>query len=133
MSVRNQHSEPPHSLKMRFQIGASLIPPFALLYIASRAGWIPIDRKVWLATMPIALLVGMLFPDLFATWHRLFSAGQSWLGHRLLKLLFAIVFLLTIMPIALWLRLRGRSFLEPPSDGSYWSPPRQTGSMKDQY
>ena len=42
---------------MRFQIGASLIPPFALLYIASRAGWIPIDRKVWLATMPIALLV----------------------------------------------------------------------------
>jgi len=118
---------------MRFQIGASLIPPFALLYLGSRAGWLPAARKAWLVAMPVALLVGMLLPHLFVTWHRLFSAGESWLGNRLLKLLFATVFLLTILPIALWLRLRGRSFLEPPSGESYWSPPRRTGSMKDQY
>jgi hypothetical protein len=133
MSAGKQRPQPPLSLKVRFEIGASLIPPVALLYLASRAGWIPTPSKTWLAAIPVALLVGMLLPHLFLTWHRLFSAGQRSLGYRLLKMLFAIVFLLTVMPIALWLRLRGRSFLEPHSHKSYWSPAKQTGSMKDQY
>lgn len=133
MFARKPPPQPPLSFKMRFQIGASLIPPFALLYLASRAGWMPAAPKVWLAAMPVALLVGMLLPRLFAPWHRLFSSGHSWLGHRLLKLLLALVFLLTIVPIAVYLRIRGRSFLETASRESYWLPPRTGGSMQDQY
>jgi hypothetical protein len=121
------------TFKERFQIGASLIPPFALLWIATRAGWLHAPAVLCLAAMPAAVILGMLLPRVFAGWHRVFSAAQRWVGNRLLRVLLAIVFLLTILPIGLWLRLRGRSFLEHASADSYWTPARPPGSLKNQY
>lgn len=121
------------SLRERFQIGASLIPPIALLWIASGMGWLALPAKALLIAMPCAVAIGMLLPAAFAGWHRAFSAGQRWLGHRLLKLILGIAFLLTILPIGLWLRLRGRSFLQAPAGDSCWTPARPPGSLKNQF
>lgn len=117
----------------RFQIGASLLPPIALLWIASRRGWIPVPPGIFLAAMPGAVVLGMLFPTAFLGWHRTFSRIQRWVGARVLALLLGVVFLLTLLPIGLWLRARGRSFLEPESSETYWVPVRPPGSLKNQY
>ena len=127
------NSDVRRSLKDRFQIGASLIPPMALLWLASRNGWIPVPSWICLAALPGAVALGMLLPGVFAGWHRLFSHGQSWAGHRLLAGLLGLAFILTIIPIGLWLRFRGRSFLEPPTQGTYWVSARPPGSLKNQF
>ena len=75
------------SFRDRFAIGASLIPPVALLMIANRAGWVPGSPRAFLAGMPVAVGLGMLFPTLFEPWHRGFSRMRSWLGGRLVFLL----------------------------------------------
>ena len=121
------------SLRDRFQIGASLIPPVALLWIASRNGWVPIHPRVAIVAAPAAVALGMLFPVAFSVWHRLLTRVQNWVGARLLSALLGLAFILTILPIGLWLRARGRSFLEPASQDTYWVPARPPGSLKDQY
>lgn len=121
------------SLSDRFQIGASLLPPIALLWLASRRGWIPVPPGVFLAAMPGAVALGMLFPGAFFGWHRIITRIQSWMGARVLALLLGSVFLLAILPIGLWLRARGRSFLEPESSDTYWVSVRPPGSLKNQY
>jgi hypothetical protein len=121
------------SFKERFQIGGSLIPPVALLWIGSRIGWVPISSKLLLIAMPCAVVIGMLLPGIFSGWHRLFSAAQRWLGHRLLKVILGIAFLVTILPIGLWFRARGRSFLDRSRSDSYWAPARRPGRLKNQF
>lgn len=117
----------------RFRIGASLIPPFALLWVASRRGWIPLNPWWCLAAMPLALLTGLLLPSAFAGWHRGFSRVQSWIGHRVITVLLGMVFILVVLPVGLIFRLRGRSFLELPPGESYWKPARPPGSLRDQF
>ena len=133
MSKSATNSSAPHSLSERFQIGASLIPPIALMWIGSRSGWIPISSRACLTAMPVAVLIGMLLPQVFSGWHRFFTAVQGWLGHRLLAGLLAVAFLVAVVPFGLWMRTRKRSFLEPTSHDSYWVPARPPGSLKNQF
>lgn len=121
------------TLGERFRIGASLIPPFALLWIASRRGWIPLPPAWCLISMPVALALGMLLPKVFAGWHRGFSAVQSWIGRRLVFLMLAIVFLLVVAPVAVVLRLAGKSFLGEKAAESYWVKVRPPGSLTTQF
>lgn len=123
----------PRSLRERFEIGAALIPPLALLWIAGRKGWLPVGSQWQLVAMPIAVAIGMLLPQVFAGWHRGFSRVQSWLGRRLLVALLGLIFILAVLPVGLWMRLRGRSFLEPPGGDSYWVKPSPPGSLKNQF
>ena len=122
-----------YSLGERFRIGASLIAPVALVWLASRRGWLPLTPWWCLAALPAALLVGMLLPGAFAGWHRVFSAVQSWIGHRLVMLLLGIVFVLVLVPVGLVLRARGKSFLDGPRADSYWKPARKPGSLREQF
>jgi hypothetical protein len=123
----------PHTLGERFQIGASLIAPVALLWLASRKGWLPLTPWWCLAAMPAVLVVGMLLPGAFAGWHRGLTALQSWIGRRLVALLLGFVFVLVLVPVGLLLRARGKSFIDGPRADSYWKPARPPGSLRDQF
>ena len=121
------------TLWQRFEIGASLVPPLALLWIASRKGWIPPGGPWSLIAMPTAVVIGLRFPAAFAGGHRGLSRVQSWIGKRLLAALLGLAFVVAVLPMGLWLRARGRSFLEPPPGDSYWTTPRPPGSLKNQF
>lgn len=115
----------------RFRIGASLIPPFALLWLAARKGWIPADPRWPLFAMPAALLAGFLFPAVFAPWHRGFERVQSAVGRRIVAVLLGLAWLLVVLPVGLVLRLSGKRFLESAPRDSHWVPARPYGSLLD--
>ena len=117
----------------RFHLAASLLPPFALIWLASRHGWVPLPPPLCLAAMPVVLVIGLLIPRAFTGWHRVFNRGQRWLGGYLLTALLGLAFIVGILPVGLWLKFRGRSFLAPPPGDSYWVPVTPPGSLKDQY
>ncbi len=123
----------PHNLGERFRIGASLIPPFAILFLSGRRGWIPVTPWVGLGGMLLGLASGMLLPATFEPWHHGFSRVQAWIGRRIVAVLLGIVFLLVVMPVGLVLRLRGKSFLDGGRRDSYWHPVRPPGSLKDSF
>ncbi|MEN9674341.1 MAG: hypothetical protein RIS76_237 [Verrucomicrobiota bacterium] len=124
-----------YSLGERLQIGASLIPPFALLWVAARKGWVGGDHRLYLAGMAGALLVGAALPTVFTSWHRGVSRLQSWIGHFLLAVILAAVFVAVVIPLGLFYRLAGKSFLNstPESSSSFWHPARPPGSLRDQF
>ena len=122
------------TLRRRFEVGSSLVPPLALLWLAGRKGWLTWDgRGLPFLVLPLAVGVGMLLPGLFVGWHRQFSRVQGWVGQRLLRGMLGLVFLVAVLPVGLWLRLRGCSFLEGPRGDSCWVPPRPPGSLRDQF
>jgi amino acid permease len=121
------------SLRDRFAIGASLIPPVALLMIASRAGWVAGSPRVYLAAMPVVLGLGMLFPKLAEPWHRRFSRMRSWLGGRLVFLLLLGVYGLAVVPLAFLMRLFGKRPLDVSRSGSSWVRSKGYGSLRDPF
>lgn len=123
----------PLPLRRRFEIGASLLPPLALGGLAGHRGWIPLPATAFVAAMPVALALGMLFPTAFAGWHQAVMKVQACLGRWLLALLLALAFVVAVLPVGLWLRLRGRSFLAAPEGDSFWTPCRSRGSLRDPF
>ena len=123
------------SLTERFETGASLVPPFALLWLAARKGWIPVEPRWCLTTMGFVFVVGMLVPHPFQGWRRGLRALQSWLGRHIVRQLLAIIFLVIVVPFGLLLRLRKKSFLEHSSGNatSFWLPARPSGSLRDPF
>lgn len=121
------------TLGERLQIGASLIPPFALLWVAARRGWIVGDSRIYLLAMLGALILGATLPSTFAPWHRGVSRIQSWIGRKLLALMLGTVFVLVVIPVGLLYRLAGQSFVAPSSGKSLWKPARAPGSLRDQF
>jgi hypothetical protein len=117
----------------RWPIGASLVPPLALLWLASRHGWVPLSPWLTFALLPAAVVLGALWPAPFRGWHRGVTRVQHALGRALVTVLLALVFLLVLVPTALVLRLRGRSFLETARRDSYWQPARPPGSWRDAF
>jgi hypothetical protein len=124
-------NRPPLTLGERFRIGASLIPPFAILFLCSRRGWIPLTPWIGLGGMLLGLAAGMLLPAAFEPWHLGFSRVQAWIGRRIVAVLLGMVFLLVVLPIGLLLRWSGRGFLDRGRQDSYWHPARPPGSLKD--
>jgi len=124
---------PAPSLRQRFEVGASLLPPVALGWLAARAGWLSVPPGWLLAAMPAVLAIGMGFPGPFMGWHQGVRRVQAWIGRHLLAALLGLVFLLVLLPIGWLLRLRGRSFLEAPSGDSFWTPSRPPGSLRDPF
>ncbi|MFO1457953.1 MAG: hypothetical protein U1G08_00990 [Verrucomicrobiota bacterium] len=123
------------SLTERFETGASLVPPFAILWLAARKGWMPAEPRWGLVAMGIALAVGMLVPHPFQGWRRWLQSLQLWLGRRIIRQLLALIFLLIVVPFGLLLRLRRKSFLEhnSPDAESFWLPARPPGSLRDPF
>ncbi len=121
------------SLRDRFAIGASLIPPVALLMIASRAGWVPGSPRAYLAAMPVVLGLGMLFPIFVAPWHRRFSRMRAWLGGRLVFLLFLGVYGVAVVPMAFLMRLVGQRPIDLSRSGSSWVRSKGFGSLRDPF
>ena len=121
------------SFRDRFAIGASLIPPVALLMIANRAGWVPGSPRVYLTVMPVAVGLGMLFPTLFEPWHRGFSRMRSWLGGRLVFLLLLGVYGIAVVPLAFLMRLFGKRPLDVARSGSSWVQSKGHGSLRDPF
>lgn len=121
------------SAGQRFQIGASLLPPVALLWAAARSGWVPVPPVACLVAMPLVVLLGLAIPEPFQGWHRGVQRIQSWIGHQLLALVLALIFVLILVPTGLLLRLLGRSFLEAPSGPSFWRRARPPGSLHDPF
>ncbi|MSU31622.1 MAG: hypothetical protein EXS25_02965 [Pedosphaera sp.] len=119
------------SLSERFQIGTSLLPPLALLWLGARRGWIDLPLWIPLAGMPLAVLTGMCFPLWFEPWHRGVKRIQSKIGRSIITGLMAGVFLLLVLPIGVFLRITGRRFLETKKQNSYWKPARKLGSLRD--
>ena len=117
----------------RWRIGASLLAPGALLWLAARRGWIPLPPRWGLAVMLGLFCAAFVAPRCFAGWYRAFSAGQSWLGRRLVALLLGLVFVVVMVPVGLILRWSGKSFLGGPSADSYWKPAQRPGSLRDQF
>lgn len=116
---------------LRFRIGASLIPPFALLWLGARKGWIPLDPRWPLFAMPAALAIGFLLPAAFASWHIAFERLQAAVGRRIVAGLLALVWCTVILPVGLLLRLFGKRFLETRPRESHWNPARPHGSLLD--
>src|SRR5262245_22415381 len=117
----------------RLRIGASLLVPFVVLWIASRSGWLPITPWWFLAAMPVAVVGGLLMPQVFSGWYRVFSSVQSWVGRRLFAVLLGIIFILVLIPIGIALRACGKSFLDRSRSDSYWRPTKASGSLRQQF
>lgn len=109
------------------------MPPFALLWVAARRGWVSVHPGYCLAAMLVALLVGTLMPGTFAQWHQGMTRVQSWIGQRLVGVLLGLVFIGVLLPLGMLFRLRGRSFMDAPTADSYWKPARAPGSLRDQF
>jgi hypothetical protein len=115
----------------RLRIGASLIPPFALLWLACRKGWIPLDPRGAVVAMPFVLVFGFLLPAPFTPWHRWVEKARSWIGRRLVFALLSLVWIVVVLPTSLVLRALGKRFLDPRRRESYWEPARPPGSLRD--
>lgn len=126
-------STKPRTFAERFQIGATLVPPFAVLWLASRKGWVPLPPVICLAAMPVAVLIGMALPGVFAPWHRFVSAVQSKVGRFILRIVLLAVFYLAVTPLGLLLRLSGKRFLDTADKGGSWVRSRPYGSLRDQF
>jgi len=122
---------PTYSTGERLRIGASLLPPFALLWLACRKDWISLDPRGALFAMPIALAFGFLLPAHFAPWHRVVEKAQSWIGRRLVFALLSLVWIVVLLPTGLVLRALGKRFLDPGRRESYWESARPPGSLRD--
>lgn len=123
----------PATLRDRFAIGASLLPPVALLMLAGRWGWVPIRPVACLVAMPVVLGIGMAFPGVFAPWHRRLSRIRSWLGGRLVFLLLLAVHGLAVIPLALLMRLFGQRPVDRARSGSSWVRSKGYGSLRDPF
>ena len=121
------------SLRNRFVSGASLLPPVALLMIASRWGWVPVSPRTCLVVMPLILGLGMLFPGAFESWHRWISRGQAWLGGRLVFLLLVGVYGLVLIPLAFLMRGLGQRPIDLSRSGSSWVRSKGYGSLRDPF
>ena len=121
------------TLGKRLQIAASLLAPFAVLWLLSRKHWLPLPSNWVLIAALAAFLTGVAFPRAFAGWHRVLSDVQSWIGRRIVMLLLAIVFVLVVAPFGIILRLCGKSFLELRPADSYWKKIRPSRSLRDQF
>jgi len=121
------------SLRDRFAIGASLLPPVALLMFAGRFGWVPVSPRACLVAMPLVLGLGMLFPGVFASWHRWISRGQAWLGGRLVFLLLVGVYGLVLIPLAFLMRGMGQRPVDLSRSGSSWVRSKGYGSLRDPF
>ncbi|HAB17167.1 MAG TPA: SxtJ family membrane protein [Verrucomicrobiota bacterium] len=120
-------------LSERLRIAGSLVAPAALLWLACRRGWLPWPAWWFSVAIPLSMFLGILVPQAFTVWYRLFSAIQSWIGQWLVTLLLALVFVLVLVPVGLILRLCGKSFLERSPAATYWKPARPPGSLKQQF
>jgi hypothetical protein len=120
-----------HPVVERLRIGASLLPPCALLWWCCRRGWVPFDPHLAVWTLPAALATGFLWPAPFLPWHRRVESVRSWLGGLLLRLLLLLVWIAAILPVGLALRLAGKRFLDPGKREGYWQPARPFGSLRD--
>lgn len=121
------------SLRDRFVIGASLLPPVALLMLAARWGWVPVPAWVFLTCMPPVLAVGMLLPQVFEPWHRRVSRGQAWLGRRLVFGLLLGVYVLAVVPIGFLMRRSGKNPLDLSRSGGSWVRSKGYGSLRDPF
>lgn len=121
------------SLRNRFVIGASLLPPVALLMIAGRCGWVPVSPRTCLVAMPLILGLGMLFSGAFESWHRWISRGQAWLGGRLVFLLLVGVYGLVVIPLAFLMRGLGQRPIDLSRSGSSWVRSKGYGSLRDPF
>ena len=121
------------SLRNRFVIGASLLPPVALLMIAGRCGWVPVSPRTCLVAMPLILGLGMLFPGAFESWHRWISRGQAWLGGRLVFLLLVGVYGLVVIPLAFLMRGLGQRPIDLSRSGTSWVRSKGYGSLRDPF
>ena len=101
--------------------------------IASRAGWVPGSPRAFLAGMPVAVGLGMLFPTLFEPWHRGFSWMRSWLGGRLVFLLLLGVYGIAVVPLAFLMRLFSKRPLDVSRSGSSWVRSKGYGSLRDPF
>lgn len=120
-------------LRDRLAIGASLLPPVALLMLASRWGWVPVRSTVWLAAMPLVLAVGMLSPGWFAPWHRGVSRVQAGLGRFLVRLLLRVIHALAVVPMGLLMRCFGQHPVDRARTGSSWVRSKGYGSLRDPF
>ncbi len=121
------------SLRDRFTIAASLLPPLALLMLAARCGWVPIPAWVFLVGMLPVLGVGMLFPRMFEPWHRQVSRGQAWLGRKLVFAALLGVYGVAVVPIGLVMRWVGKRPLDLSRSGSSWVRSKGYGSLRDPF
>ena len=128
-------SPPPPVVRLRDRciIGASLLPPVALLMLAARAGWVPVPVRYCLMAMPLVMGFGMLLPSVFEPWHRWLSRGQSWLGRRLVFLVLLAVYGLALVPIALLMRWAGQRPVDLARSGSSWVKSKGHGSLRDPF
>jgi hypothetical protein len=83
--------------------------------------------------MPLVLGLGMLFPGVFASWHRWISRGQAWLGGRLVFLLLAGVYGLVLIPLAFLMRGLGQRPVDLSRSGSSWVRSKGYGSLRDPF
>lgn len=128
------NAPPSHrSLRERFAIGASLLPPVALLLLASRWGWVGIPARVCLLAMPGVIGLGMAFPGFFAPWYRVFSRVRSWLGGRLVFGLLLGIHGLVVIPMGFLMRALGQRPIDGARSGSSWVRSKGYGSLRDPF
>ena len=124
---------PVHRLRDRFSIGASLLPPVALLMLAARWGWVAVSPRNCLLAMPLVLGLGMLLPAVFEPWHRWLSRVQAWCGRRLVFGVLLGVYALALVPIAFLMRWAGQRPLDLSRSGSSWVKSKGYGSLRDPF
>jgi len=123
----------PWSLRERLAIGASLLPPLALLMLAARWGWVPLRPLGLLGAMPLVLALGMLLPARFARWHRGLSRVQARLGRGVVLLLLRAIHLLAVVPLGGLMRLFGQRPVDLARTGSAWVRSKGYGSLRDPF
>jgi hypothetical protein len=130
--MRIRYSEEPGEWR-KFTWASVAAPTLLALVGAWRGRW-PwlVPAAVGAVALGVAL-VALLRPGLFRGWYR----GGRWFGHQMGRIMGAVVltvlFFLVLTPLALVLRLMGRSplVLKPdPGMASYWTPSRAPGEFE---
>ena len=130
--MRIRYSEEPGEWR-KFAWASVAAPTLLALVGAWRGRW-PwlVPAAVGSLGLGVALLA-LLKPGMFRGWYR----GGRWFGHQMGRIMGAVVltvlFFLVLTPLALVLRLMGRSplVLKPePGMASYWTPSRAPGEFE---
>lgn len=121
---------------LKFTAAVALVLLLVVIGLARRG--VVSRGTMWLllATLGVALLLGVIKPRLFRGFYRVGMTVSFYIGQVVGWIVLTLIFLLVLTPLGLLLRLMGKDLLKlkrDPSAKTYWEPVKQNNDLEREF